>query len=212
MAPTHGIAVTTTEEDRHPQQQQPQLPLLPELWHTVLTYLRPYDLCQVALVNHELYELSSKDLVWEPHFQNVLAGKQNVHRFVVSSKGLNGLSSIKERLQCSLYDSKRPLITPAEIVYFTWKLYYNGEPSQMGLRNFNADGTYNSPYSGLCEWTLQDNHLVFMGVVLPVVRNPHNWGWIIGSGCRTVYYSIEPSPSSSSSSFSSSSSGTAVQQ
>mmetsp|Transcript_19979 Transcript_19979/g.28307 ORF Transcript_19979/g.28307 Transcript_19979/m.28307 type:complete len:135 (+) Transcript_19979:169-573(+) len=102
------------------------------------------------------------------------------------------LPSIKQQMQYSIYDSKRHIITPYEIAYFQWKLYYNGEPSQMGLRQFNANGTYNSPYSGLCEWTLQDNHLVFMGVVLPVVRNPHNWGWIIGSGCRTVYYSIEP--------------------
>mmetsp|Transcript_19972 Transcript_19972/g.28298 ORF Transcript_19972/g.28298 Transcript_19972/m.28298 type:complete len:224 (+) Transcript_19972:132-803(+) len=76
-------------QQRQQQQQQQELPLLPEVWHTIFTYLRPRDLCQVALVNHEFHTLSSKDIVWGVHFQNLLFGKQNIQHYYNDNGSLN---------------------------------------------------------------------------------------------------------------------------
>ena len=96
------------------------------------------------------------------------------------------------------YDMKyRPYITREEIVYYKWKLLYNGRESTLGLREFKNDGTYNSPYMGLCQWSLDtmNNRFLVMNMSLPIERSivgtNHGCGWIIGKGSNTVYYSIE---------------------
>ena len=91
-------------------------------------------------------------------------------------------------------DSKRRSMTPEELVHFKWQLIYDGSPSGLGLRQFDANGMYWSPYMGMCEWVLRDGdgqHLMFVGMSLLVERNEKTWGWIIGEGQRTVYYSVE---------------------
>ncbi len=88
-------------------------------------------------------------------------------------------------------DSRRKLLSREEFTHFKWQLIYDGHPSRMGLRQFHQNGTYWSPYIGVCEWLLHGRHLMFAGMALLVERNEENWGWIIGRGERTVYYSVE---------------------
>lgn len=88
-------------------------------------------------------------------------------------------------------DSRRHVITSAELVHFKWQLIYNGSPSHMGLRQFDANGMYRSPYMGMSEWVLHGQYLMFAGITLLVERNMDSWGWVIGRGQRTEYHSVE---------------------
>ena len=99
--------------------------------------------------------------------------------------------SWKESWILAEIDSRRTLMTREELVYFKWKLIYDGSPSQMGLRQFSEDGTYWSPYMGTCQWQLNYKCLMFAGMALQVERNADRWGWVIGRGERTVYHSVE---------------------
>jgi|Transcript_9124 hypothetical protein len=100
-------------------------------------------------------------------------------------------SSWKEAYLMAEIDSRRQTMAREELVHFKWKLVYNGGPSRMGLRQFEANGTYFSPYIGVCEWLLHGNQLMFAGMSLAVERDENTWGWVIGKGQRTVYYSVE---------------------
>ena len=82
-------------------------------------------------------------------------------------------------------------MTREELIYFKWNLVYDGYSSRMGLRQFNSNGTYWSPYIGVCEWLLHGQHLLFAGMSLVIERDVDSWGWVIGRGQRTVYYSVE---------------------
>jgi hypothetical protein len=99
--------------------------------------------------------------------------------------------SWKESYILAEIDSRRRYMSREELVRFRWQLIYDGSPSKMGLRKFNEDGTYWSPYMGLCTWILHGQLLTFAGLSLPVERNASNWGWVIGRGQRTVYHSVE---------------------
>lgn len=90
-------------------------------------------------------------------------------------------------------DSRRTDMTREELVYFKWQLVYNDQPSQMGLRQFNADGTYTSAYLGTTEWSLSNNHLMFAGMSLRVKKNTKTWGYVIGTKGQdpTIYYSVD---------------------
>lgn len=106
--------------------------------------------------------------------------------------------SWKEAYIMAEMDSQRTNLAREELIYFKWQLIYNGSPSQMGLRQFQENGRYWSPYMGMCEWILRDpipgqiggQHLLFGGMTLLVERDL-NWGWIIGRDERTVYHSVE---------------------
>ena len=99
--------------------------------------------------------------------------------------------SWKESYIMAMIDSQRITMTREELVHFRWKLIYDGNPSQLGLRKFNDNGTYWSPYMGICEWFLHLQQLSFAGMTLLVERNRSNWGWIIGRGERTEYHSVD---------------------
>lgn len=99
--------------------------------------------------------------------------------------------SWKESYIMAEIDSRRILMTTEELVHFRWKLIYDGNPSQLGLRKFNENGTYWSPYMGICEWFLGDNRLSFAGMTLLVERDPITWGWVVGRGQRTEYFSVD---------------------
>ena len=88
-------------------------------------------------------------------------------------------------------ESRRVAMTRDELVHFKWQLIYDGTPSTMGLRKFNENGTYWSPYMGMCEWLLRGQQLMFAGLSLLVERDTNTWGWVIGRGQRTTYYSVE---------------------
>mmetsp|Transcript_7982 Transcript_7982/g.16635 ORF Transcript_7982/g.16635 Transcript_7982/m.16635 type:complete len:305 (-) Transcript_7982:12-926(-) len=100
-------------------------------------------------------------------------------------------TSWKESYLMAEMDSKRKLLSREELTYFKWQLIYDGNPSRMGLRQFHRNGTYWSPYIGVCEWLLHGQHLMFAGMALLVERDEETWGWVIGRGERTVYYSVE---------------------
>jgi hypothetical protein len=99
--------------------------------------------------------------------------------------------SWKESYIMAEIDSRRTVISRLELIQFRWQLIYDGSPSTMGLRQFNEDGTYLSPYLGMSEWVLRGNMLTFAGMELVVEKDKRTWGWIIGKGQRTVYYSVE---------------------
>ena len=101
--------------------------------------------------------------------------------------------SWKESYIMAEMDSKRPYLSKEELVYFKWKLIYDGRPSQNGLRQFNADGTYHSPYMGVCNWQLEREWFSFAGTSLLVERDANTWGWIIGKNERTMYRSVDES-------------------
>lgn len=87
-------------------------------------------------------------------------------------------------------DSRRPCMTREELIHFKWQLIYDGSPSRMGLRQFDPNGTYWSPYMGMCQWVLSGTHLMFAGMSLFVERDVNSWGWVIGRNQRTVYHSV----------------------
>lgn len=99
--------------------------------------------------------------------------------------------SFKESYIMAEIDSKRTHLSKEELVHFKWKLIYDGRPSQMGLRQFNANGTYNSPYMGVCNWELEYNCFNFAGTSLLVERDTNTCGWIIGKNQRTMYRSVD---------------------
>jgi hypothetical protein len=100
-------------------------------------------------------------------------------------------ASWKESYWMAELDSCRETISREELVYFKFQLIYMGNPSRLGLRKFNRDGFYDSPYMGRSEWILHGQHLLFAGMSLLVERDKKNWGWIIGRGERTEYLSVE---------------------
>lgn len=104
---------------------------------------------------------------------------------------MHNSKSWKESYIMAEMDSKCPYLSKEELVYFKWKLIYDGRPSQNGLRQFNADGTYHSPYMGVCNWQLEDEWFSFAGTSLLVERDKHTWGWIIGKNERTMYRSVD---------------------
>ena len=104
---------------------------------------------------------------------------------------MHNSKSWKESYIMAEMDSKCPYLSKEELVYFKWKLIYDGRPSQNGLRQFNADGTYHSPYMGVCNWSLEDDRFSFAGTSLLVERDRNTWGWIIGKNERTMYRSVD---------------------
>lgn len=100
-------------------------------------------------------------------------------------------TSWKESYIMAEIDSKRTKMSKEELVHFKWKLIYDGRPSVNGLRQFNADGTYHSPYMGLTNWELEGNIFSFAGSTLFVERDANTWGWIIGKNERTMYRSVD---------------------
>lgn len=100
-------------------------------------------------------------------------------------------TSWKESYWMAELDSHRETITREELTIFRFQLVYMGSPSKMGLRQFNRDGFYESPYMGRTEWILHGQQLLFAGMSLLIERDKGNWGWIIGRGERTEYISIE---------------------
>ena len=100
-------------------------------------------------------------------------------------------TSWKEAYFMAEIDSRRETISREELVLFRFQLLYNGNPSRMGLRQFNIDGYYDSPYMGRSEWILHGHHLLFAGMSLLVERDKKTWGWVIGRGERTEYRTVE---------------------
>ena len=85
--------------------------------------------------------------------------QQQQHANPSSASFVNFASSWKEAYIMAEIDSKRTIFTPEELIYFQWQLIYNGTPSSTGLRHFNPDGTYDSPYMGTSAWWIM---LMFM--------------------------------------------------
>ena len=110
---------------------------------------------------------------------------------IVDGRVMRDPRSWKESYALAEIDSRRRYMSVEELVNFRWQLIYDGSPSRMGLRKFNEDGTYWSPYMGLCTWMLDGERLAFAGMSLLVERNASNWGWVIGRGQRTEYHSVE---------------------
>jgi hypothetical protein len=170
---------TTTDND-----QNEELWLPDALWHHILSFSGPTDLCAMALVNYTFRSWANQDGFWKVHCQKRWEGKQGVSRFRYHRTWKQGYAWTE-------YDKHRKLIRREEICLYAWKLTYNGAESRMGLRRFREDGTYHSPYAGVCEWGLYQNKLCFMGIALPVERDKETWGWVIGKGHNTEYRSIE---------------------
>ena len=172
--------VTTAEDESSTIQ------LAPELWRHILSFSSPVDLCSISLANKELHAWSGGNRYWKKLCFLRWKGKQNVARFIHTEN-----LTWKQRYAWAEFDKHRPTITQEEVCYFSWKLIYNGQESRLGLRKFSPDGTYTSPYAGVCEWTLLQNRLCFMGIALPVERSEDNWGWVFGKGYSTQYTSVE---------------------
>jgi hypothetical protein len=153
------------------------------VWHDVLSFSDPSDLCGMALVNKNFHSWANQDFFWKVHCLKRWAGKQGVSHF--------HFHTWKQGFAWAEYDKYRKVIRREEICHYAWKLIYNGTESRMGLRRFQEDGTYHSPYAGVCEWTLFQNKLCFMGIALPMERNEGTWGWVIGKGHATEYQSVE---------------------
>lgn len=162
-------------------------PLLPEIWSHVLSFATSTELCRISSVNKEFKKCSSSDFLWEKHCEKRWKGKQNVSRF----RNKTSLSW-KQRYAWAENDRLRQIISRDEICHFSWKFIYKGQESKLGLRKFKPDGTYYSPYAGVCEWSLFQNKITFLGVSLPIQRDIEGtWGWIIGADSSTVYHSME---------------------
>ena len=171
--------------------------LQPDLWRHALTFLPLSDLCSVALVNRELHDWATEDRLWKDHCYQLCEGKQGTQHLLTDTNNTSNAQqpplSWKQKYLLALKDSKRQRITPQEVSYYSWKLLYKRNGSNLGLRKFLPDGTYQSPYFGRCEWTLSkdDGCLQVMGHSLVVERDPETWGWIIGRGSSTVYHSVD---------------------
>ena len=126
-----------------------------------------------------------------------------------ASSFVNFASSWKEAYIMAEIDSKRTIFTPEELIYCQWQLVYNGTPSSTGLRHFNPDGTYESPYMGISRWSLNyvnvrgegesdekyraNLRFSTMQVSLIVERNHDTWGWTVGSDEQGItYHSVDP--------------------
>jgi len=181
-----------------PQHQEHDQELLPDaIWRYILTFFHPRDLCCMALLNHDFYNWANDDALWKEHCLARWQGKQSIGRMLRRHQEHNNRNNNDHRTLTwkqwfgwAEYDKTRPIISQDEMCDYAWKLIYNGAESRMGLRKFLPNGTYHSPYAGLCEWALMDNRLCFMGLQLPVTRNLETWGWIIGPGTATVYHSV----------------------
>jgi len=136
---------------------------------------------------------------WWSSFTNKVLGyggpsDTNRHRRLPSISFLSSLSSSKQRYSAVANDALRKTIAKEEVCYYSWKLLYNNQgDSNLGVRKFLNDGTFHSPYFGVCEWALshKGDTLLLMGLRLQVERDPNTWGWIIGKGTSTVYVSVD---------------------
>mmetsp|Transcript_167863 Transcript_167863/g.533815 ORF Transcript_167863/g.533815 Transcript_167863/m.533815 type:complete len:232 (+) Transcript_167863:125-820(+) len=63
----------------------------------------------------------------------------------------------KTSFACAVEDSRRQEITEEEIAELRWQLVYHGQPSSLGLRNFQKGGVYMSPHLGETRWSLDVN-------------------------------------------------------
>uniref|UniRef100_A0A7S4KAY8 F-box domain-containing protein n=1 Tax=Odontella aurita TaxID=265563 RepID=A0A7S4KAY8_9STRA len=137
--------------------------------------------------DQKIGSLSERDVLWKDLRRRRWEGKHNTRVFLLDEQ-----RSAKESYRLAELDSRRKSIGRDEFCRLRWMLVYNGVPSRMGLRSFGADGTYMSPYFGQpCPWEIVDNCLLFSGLRLPIERNENNWGWIVGGGSNTVYYSVD---------------------
>ena len=101
-------------------------------------------------------ELPAQYIRHAPKFSTIkaLIEGDHVHLPALNMGSVHEPTSWKESYIMAGIDSKRTFISIREIVHFKWKLIYDGRPSVNGLRQFNANGTYNSPYMGVCTWEL----------------------------------------------------------
>jgi len=89
-------------------------------------------------------------------------------------------------------DSLRHTITVDEVAHFRWLLFYNGAMSGSGLRHFESDGCFHSPHFGRTAWFLTDDGEFCISGCYPLsVERRHDFGWCIGKGSSTVYFSVE---------------------
>ncbi len=161
--------------------------------------------CQPVNMAQYQAALSTNHDVVHHHLQ------QQQHANHSSASFVNFASSWKEAYIMAEIDTKRTIFTPEELTYFQWQLIYNGTPSSTGLRHFNPDGTYDSPYMGTSAWSLDyvnvrggeegggdeeyRARLNFstMQVSLIVERNHDTWGWTVGSDEQGIaYHSVDP--------------------
>ena len=160
------------------------------LWNLILSHLAPKDLSSISIVDKHFYSLSNQDSLWKILCGRRWEGKQSIP--CRRSNSNHAAFSWKERYAWAEFDKYRSVLSRTELCHeFHWKLIYNGKESRLGLRKFDANGTFTSPYAGVVQWTFFENKLCFMGVLFPIERNPENWGWIIGRGSPTEYHSVE---------------------
>jgi hypothetical protein len=135
-------------------------------------------------------------------------GREDLVKRYIELKNFNHLKRMRCcKYKCSLVhailDSSRERITKQEVGYFRWKLFYQNRPSSTGIRHFREDGVYDSPYLGRANWDLTKNgEFIIHGFTRPlsVRRRREDWGWTIGKGSRSEYWSILPPSTLSSSS------------
>jgi len=197
---TTASALQHEHEHQHQHQHLP-----PNVWELVFSFLTPTDLCQTALANREFHAWSIEDRLWKPHCFELWIGKQaglfkesilsspsSSPSSVAPSAAPSAAHSWKQKFAWTVFDSRRQVISREELIHYDWKLMYNGQESKLGLRKFSPDGIYRSPYAGPCEWALQNCHLHVMQMALPIQRDFQSWGWIIGQGHVSVYFSVDP--------------------
>lgn len=151
------------------EDEQPAVPVL-------LFASADYSHCQPPLSQEEAESVRSRRLVsreWPTHLR-AIRGKW------------------KLAYASAEIDSRRTIITREEVAYFRWALFYEGIRAAE-LRHFQADGRFDSPYLGQTTWHLYtDGSFCIRGIhPLPVERLPESWGWVIGKGYSTVYFSLE---------------------
>ena len=135
--------------------------------------------------------------------------KELQRKYRESTSPFNHLKPMRYcKYKCSLVhailDSRRDRITTNEIGYFRWKLFYQNRPSSTGIRHFREDGVYVSPYLGRATWELTEkNEFIIHKFTRPlsVRRRREDWGWTIGKGSRSEYWSVlPPAPASTTTS------------
>ncbi|KAL9182504.1 hypothetical protein ACHAXT_013156 [Thalassiosira profunda] len=148
--------------------------------------------CRSDAVRRYCRAIQFRGTWYRDHLGSLSRFEDNASALNMSDALLHPPTSWKEAYIMAEMDSRRTVLTREELIHFKWQLIYGGSPSKTGLRQFNANGTYTSPYLGTCEWILEGRHLQFSGMALLVERDAKTWGWIVGRGQRTEYYSVDP--------------------
>jgi hypothetical protein len=136
---------------------------------------------------------ASQEAEWGPEARDVLWAllRQSCPHCQMCAASQPAHNKWRISLAAAQLDSYRQTPTLAEISGLRWQLWYKGELSTSGLREFQASGRFTSPHLGETAWFVDKMGFHIFGFPpFSFERDAKTWGWVL-RGILVKYCSVD---------------------